>query len=107
MMKSALLAFAAAAALVAPAAQASPVYWSVNVGVPGVWAGVAAPPPVVVAPPPRVVYYPGYAPVYRPVYRPVYGYPGPWAHPWHRGGDRDDWHDRDDWRRHDHWDHDR
>lgn len=98
MMRKLLPAIAAAAALGAgiPAAGANPVYWSVNVGVPGVvttWGNAYAPPPVVVAPPPRVVYYPGYAPSYAPSYG--WGYPGPW----HRDDDRR-------WHRWHHWHHD-
>ena len=92
MIRHTLLALAAATALAAPAAHADPVYWSLNVGVPGVygaWTNAYVAPPVVVAPPPRVVYYPGYA--------PVYGYPPLWHRDddnrwqrWHR------WHHEDD-----------
>lgn len=89
MIRNTLLALAAAAAFAAPAAHAGPVYWSLNVGVPGVVTAYPYAPPVVVAPPPRVVYYPGYA--------PVYGYPPLWHHDddhrwhrWHR------WHHDDD-----------
>ncbi len=101
MMRKILLALGATACLGAgiPAANADPVYWSVNVGVPGVvttWGNAYVAPPVVVAPPPRVVYYRPYAPAYAPVYG-GWGYPGPWQRGdddrgwqrWHHEGDDD------------------
>ena len=92
MIRKTLLAAAALAALAA-SAHADPLYWSVNVGVPGevpAWGPAVAPPPVVVAPPPPVVYYPRYVPAYG------WGYPPPW----HRDDDHRGWrrwhHDDDD-----------
>jgi hypothetical protein len=115
MIRQILIALAGSAALAAPAAHADPVYWSLNVGVPGVvssFSNAYPAPPVVYAPPP-VVYAP--PPALPPVYfrppRPVaYGYApvvvGPgymerrWDHrEWHRGWRRDD-DDRRDWDRH-------
>lgn len=92
MLHRTLLATAAAlVALAAAPAHADPLYWSLNIGVPGVVTElsnayapapvyVAPPPPVYVAPP--VTYYPGYA------------VPGPGVYPpgWyrHRRWRRDD-----------------
>ena len=83
-------------ALASPSAHADPLYWSLNIGVPGVVTElsnayapapvyVAPPPPVYVAPPP-VAYYPGYA-----VPAPGYYPPGWYRHRgWRRGDDRGD-----------------
>ncbi len=120
MFRHFVLALAGSTALmVAPAAHADRVFWSVNVGVPGVVSTfsngypVYQAPPVVYAPPPpmppvyfappppppRPVYY-GYA----PAYAPVYGVPvrrwdrDHWRHDHGHGwGHRD--HDRRDWDR--------
>ena len=116
MIRHIALALAGSAALMAAPAQADQVYWSVNVGIPGVVSTfsngypVYQAPPVVYAPPPRLPpvyfappppprpvvygYVPGYAPVYRvPVRR--------WDHDhWRHEHDRRDgygprpWNDR-------------
>ena len=109
------LAGSAVALVIAPAAHADPVYWSLNVGVPGVISSfsnaypappvVYAPPPVVYAPPP--VYYappPALPPVYfAPPPRPVYYGYGPAYAPlnvgpryYNRRWHRDHWRDDDD-----------
>lgn len=112
MFRHVLATLAGCAALAAtPAAHADRVFWSVNVGVPGVvttfsnaypvyqappvvYAPPPALPPVYFAPPPpppppRPVYY-GYA----PVYAPVYGVPARrWEHRHWRHEHRD-WDDR-------------
>ena len=115
MFRPLLLAVASSAALLAaPAAHADRVFWSVNVGVPGVVSSfsnaypVYQAPPVVYAPPPRLppVYFaPPPPPPPRPVY---YGYgqvytPVSVAPPYYYGVPVRRW-DRDHWR-HDHgWD---
>lgn len=99
MFRNTLLALTAVAAFAAPAAQASPVYWSAGVVAPGAaWNGVYVAPPIVVAPPappPPVVYYPGYAPVYPAA--PGWGYPRPWPRYWHHGHPWHRWHDSRGW----------
>ena len=104
MLRNALFAAALACGIVVPAAHADPVYWSLNVGVPGVVTQVgngygygyapapvyAVPPAVVYTPPPGVSYYPGYYPGYGYVVAPR-RYEGP---RWH--GRRHWRHDDDD-----------
>ena len=115
MFRQIVFALAGSAALVAaPAAHADRVYWSLNVGVPGVVSTfsnaypVYQAPPVVYAPPPRLppVYFappPPPRPVYygyAPVYGPVYGVPlrrwdrDHWRHDHGRHGGHRDWDDR-------------
>ena len=129
MFRHIVLALAGSAALIAaPAAHADRVFWSVNVGVPGVVTNfsnaypVYQAPPVVYAPPPpmppvyfappppppppRPVYY-GYGQVYTPVaVAPPYYYGAPvrrwdrdhWRHDRGHGWGHRD-HDRGDWDR--------
>ena len=117
MIRRVLVALVGSAALAAPAAHADSVYWSLNVGAPGVATTLSnaypappvvyspppvyyAPPPalprVYFAPPPRPVVY-GYAPAYVPI---APGY-------LHRRRERAHWyhdHDRRDWDRGPRWD---
>lgn len=115
MIRRVLVALAGSAALAAPAAHADSVYWSLNVGAPGIVTSVSnaypappvvyspppvyyppppALPPVYFAPPPRPVVY-GYGPAYAPLYvRPGYRY----RH-WERAHWRHD-HDHRGWDRH-------
>ncbi|OIQ68211.1 hypothetical protein GALL_502000 [mine drainage metagenome] len=88
MIRKTMIALLGASAFAAPLAQADPLYWSLNVGVPGLvtqFSNVYAAPPVYVAPPPPpVAYYPGYV--------RIPAYPGSdrrWQH-----DDRRRWHER-------------